>query len=81
MKNIRVFLSENCQFLEMKFSIYLNRRVFVMGCRKQMLLKAICSLKLNIFQEKDKQFCKLKATCKMFANKTVTTIVCISKTN
>ena len=33
MKNIRVFLSENLQFfLEVKFSIYLNRRVFVMGC-------------------------------------------------
>ena len=30
MKNIRVFLSENSQFLEVKFSIYLNRRVFVM---------------------------------------------------
>ena len=30
MKNIRVFLSENCQFLEVKFSIYFNRRVFVM---------------------------------------------------
>ena len=30
MKNIRVFLSEIFQFLEMKFSIYLNRRVFVM---------------------------------------------------
>ena len=29
MKNIRVFLSENFQFLEIKFSIYLNRRVFV----------------------------------------------------
>ena len=25
------FLSENFQFLEVKFSIYLNRRVFVMG--------------------------------------------------
>ena len=31
MKNIRVFLSENFQFLEVKFSIYLNRRVFVNG--------------------------------------------------
>ena len=31
MKNIRVFLSENFQFLEVKFSIYLNRRVFVMS--------------------------------------------------
>ena len=30
MKNIRVFLSENFKFLEVKFSIYLNRRVFVM---------------------------------------------------
>ena len=30
MKNIRVFLSENYQFLEVKFSVYLNRRVFVM---------------------------------------------------
>ena len=30
MKNIRVFLSENFQFLEVKFSIYLNRRVLVM---------------------------------------------------
>ena len=29
MKN-RVFLSENFKFLEVKFSIYLNRRVFVM---------------------------------------------------
>ena len=26
-----VFLSKNIQFLEVKFSIYLNRRVFVMG--------------------------------------------------
>ena len=30
MKNISVFLSEKFQFLEIKFSIYLNRRVFVM---------------------------------------------------
>ena len=30
MKNIRVFLTENFQFLEVKFSIYLNRHVFVM---------------------------------------------------
>ena len=31
MKNIRVFVSENFQFLEVTFSIYLNRSVFVMG--------------------------------------------------
>ena len=30
MKNIS-FLSENFQFLEVKFSVYLNRRVFVMS--------------------------------------------------
>ena len=30
MKNVRVFLSENFQFLEVDFSIYFNRRVFVM---------------------------------------------------
>ena len=29
MKNIRVFLSDFFQFLVVKFSIYLNRRVFV----------------------------------------------------
>ena len=28
------FLSENFQFLEVKFSIYLNRRVFEMCCEK-----------------------------------------------
>ena len=31
MKNIRIFVSENFQFLEVKVFIYLNRRVFVMG--------------------------------------------------
>ena len=31
MKNISEFLSENVQFLVVKISIYLNRRVFVMG--------------------------------------------------
>ena len=30
MKNIRFFLSENLQLLEVNFSVYLNRRVFVM---------------------------------------------------
>ena len=31
MKKYPSFLSETFQFLEVKFSIYLNRRVFVMG--------------------------------------------------
>ena len=30
MKNIRFFLSENVHFFVMKFSVYFNRRVFVM---------------------------------------------------
>ena len=30
MKNIRVFYLKNFGFLEVKFSIYLNRRVFAM---------------------------------------------------
>ena len=34
MKNIRVFLSENFHFLEVIFSIYLNRRVFEMIIEK-----------------------------------------------
>ena len=34
MKNISVFLSENFQFLEVKFSIYLNRHVFEMTALK-----------------------------------------------
>ena len=33
MKNIGVFVSENFQFLEVKFSIHLNRSVFVMVVR------------------------------------------------
>ena len=39
MKNVRVFLSENFQFLELKFSIYLNRRVFVMVRSRQAVLE------------------------------------------
>ena len=30
MKNIRIFLPENFHFLVVKFSVYLNRHVFVM---------------------------------------------------
>ena len=44
MKYIRVFVSENFQFLEVKFSIYLNRRVFVMY-----LLLLLLLLDLNHF--------------------------------
>ena len=30
MKNIRIFYVKNCHFLVVKFSMYLNRHVFVM---------------------------------------------------
>ena len=32
MKNIKIFIDENFNFTVIKFSIYLNRRVFVMDC-------------------------------------------------
>ena len=41
MKNIRVFLSENFPVLVVKFSIYLNRRVFVMSTEHK--TKNICN--------------------------------------
>ena len=49
MKNIRVFYLKTFQFLEVKFSVYLNRRVFVMGsffyhcfrCAKSKCFKSI----------------------------------------
>ena len=31
MKNSRIFYLENCHFFVVKFSVYLNRRVFVMS--------------------------------------------------
>ena len=48
-ENHQIFLSENSQLLEVKFSIYLNRRVFVMqdiqflyAANKNCLLTGIC---------------------------------------
>ena len=35
MKNIGIFLSENIPFLVVKFSIYLNRRVFVVDLQRR----------------------------------------------
>ena len=50
MKKYQCFLSENFQFLDVKFSIYLNRHVFVMCCTQ-------CDLKMSalfcLFQAKD----------------------------
>ena len=48
MKNIRFFLSENFMFLEVKFSIYLNRRVFVMAnCITCATCKHVLKLKIQ----------------------------------
>ena len=43
MKNIGVFVSENFQFLEVKFSIYLNRRVFVMNIADTVTIATLLS--------------------------------------
>ena len=54
MKKISEFLSENFQFLVAKFSMYLNRRVFVMSYQKPFVFSVsvfcyqICTLKLNL---------------------------------
>ena len=40
MKNIKIFQLDNFQFSEPKFSIYLNRRVFVMVYSKKKELAA-----------------------------------------
>ena len=39
MKNI-IFFSENFQFLEVNFSMYLNRRVFVMAKLSDLVCRA-----------------------------------------
>ena len=44
MKIIRIFVSENLQFLEVKVSIYLNRRVFVM------VVIAFCAILISFGQ-------------------------------
>ena len=46
MKNIGVFVSENFQFLEVKFSIFsilLNRRVFVMNIADTITIATLLS--------------------------------------
>ena len=38
MKNIKSFLSENFQFLVVKFSVYLNKLVFVIAQTKRLYI-------------------------------------------
>ena len=47
MKKISDFLSENFLFLEVKISIYLNRRVFVMLCRHLVFHLSVCTPDVN----------------------------------
>ena len=54
MKNIKSFLSENFQLLKVKFSIYLNRRDFVMEIDHDIFSTVILSLLL--IQEGSCQF-------------------------
>ena len=50
MKNIRFFLSDNFMFLEVKNSIYLQRRVFVMYFMITLLVKRkLVNLRLFFF--------------------------------
>ena len=47
MKNIRIFYLKNCHFLVVKFSVYLNRRVFVMTRNVQQSREKFLSIKNN----------------------------------
>ena len=50
MKKYQSFLSENFQFWEVKFSIYLNRHVFVMKIMQLITIKKyICKSGKNLF--------------------------------
>ena len=49
MKNIRFFLFENFQFLEVEFSIYSNRNVFVMLYKHVYVMKGILSVGLSYY--------------------------------
>ena len=39
MKKCQIFLSVNFHFMVVKFSIYLNRRVFLMVCRDERVMQ------------------------------------------
>ena len=65
MKNIRIFVSEDFQFLEVKVSIYLNRRVFVMACRNfKTILNILMILYRNLYEVKTVR--RLQKDCSPF---------------
>ena len=67
MKKYQIFLSENFQFLEVNFSTYLNRRVFVMIKRYDLLYFRQCFEKitdiLSISQRTSVHFEKKMQSC------------------
>ena len=58
MKNIRVFLFEKIQFLEVKFSIYLNRRVFVMDRQASANSIDPVHIQQNVLSDQDLHCCQ-----------------------
>ena len=53
MKNMRVFLSENFLFLEVKFSIYLDRRVFVIRNKEQTMTRHNSAVAITHMRNKE----------------------------
>ena len=65
MKNISIFLSENFQFVVVRFSIYLDRRVFVMENRTAVGISEV----RNIFSQfNTRQCCYKKRRCRNLYN-------------
>ena len=65
MKNIRIFYPKNCHFLVVKFSVYLNGRVFVMSFVGAVLLAILYisfALFMNIISPNLKRLKFLKAS-------------------
>ena len=52
MKNIRIFYLKNCHFLVVKFSVYLNRRVFVMRGHIAMYTEPLKKFNISELQSK-----------------------------
>ena len=64
MRNVSEFLSENFPFLEVKFSLYLNRRVFEM--RSEVLTAALAFSPYSP-QEQNQYLCKYyRGLCSLF---------------
>ena len=60
MKNTRIFIRKFSQFLEVKFSIYLDRRVFVMGMAPRGPIRGFLMFWLQIAIE---PFCFVSSEC------------------